>query len=523
MHYFLYGPPAVGKSTVGRALAAAWEVPFVDLDAAIVQRAGRSIPEIFARRGEAAFRRLESETLAAVVQQADEAVIALGGGALLAEENRALAEAHGALLVLEAAEDTLLARASAAAGERPLLQGEAPAARLRALLAARAAHYRSFPHRLPTDGLTPEETAWRAQIHFGRFRLRGMTTPWAPQGYTVRVQRGGLPRLGALLRAGGLRGPVAVVTDDHLAALYAGAVQQALEAMGYRVQVLVFPHGEASKTPATLQRLWSGFLQAGLERGSTVVALGGGVVGDLAGFAAATFMRGVAWVNVPTSLLAMVDAGLGGKTGVDLPEGKNLAGAFHPPRLVLADPEVLATLPEAEFRNGMAEVIKHGVIGDPALFALAARGEREAMTAAVAQAMAVKIRIIEADPYEGGRRAALNLGHTIGHGVEAASRFRLRHGEAVAIGMVAEARLAARLGLAEPALAETLAAALRTWGLPTRIPPDLTPEAIWQAMRHDKKKAAGRLRFALPTAVGAVKVGVPADEMLVKKVLAEMR
>ena len=522
MKYFLYGPPASGKSTLGRGLAAAWGIPFVDLDARIAARTGQSIPQIFATAGEAAFRRLEAEALAAAGREEGDAVVALGGGALLNPANRSLAEAAGAVLVLEASAETLLARAEAARGQRPLLAGDSPAAReerLRRLLQARAAHYRSFARRLPTDGRSPEDALWEAQIRFGRFRLRGMVSPRAAEGYTVLAQAGVRHDAGERLRAAGLAGPVALVSDTTVAALHADAVQASLEAAGYRVARLTFPPGEAHKTMATVQRLWEGFLQAGLERGSTVVALGGGVVGDLAGFAAATYMRGIAWVNLPTSLLAMVDAGLGGKTGADLPAGKNLVGAFHPPRLVLADPQVLATLPEEEFRNGMAEVVKHGVIGDPALFDRARSGARAALTAAVAQAMAVKIRIIEADPYERGPRAALNLGHTIGHGVEAASGFSLRHGEAVAIGMVAEARLAARLGLAAPALADEIAAALQAWRLPTAIPAGLSAEAIWQAMRHDKKKAGGRLRFALPVRLGEVRVGVPVPEDDIRQVL----
>ncbi len=526
MKYFLYGPPASGKSTLGRALASAWGVAFVDLDARIAAAAGKPIPRIFAEEGEAAFRRMESEALAAVTRQEGDAVVALGGGALLQAVNRRRAEAAGQVLVLEAAPETLLARAEHAHGQRPLLAGGSAAARarrLQELLTAREAHYRSFPHRLRTDNRPFETTLWEAQMRFGRFHLRGMTSPWAPEGYTVVVQPGVRHRVGAWLRAAGLGGPVALVCDATVAALHGDAVQHALESAGYRVARLVFPPGEAHKTVATVQRLWEGFLQAGLERGSTVVALGGGVVGDLSGFAAATYMRGVAWVNLPTTLLAMTDAGLGGKTGADLPAGKNLVGAFHPPRLVLADPETLASLPEVEFRNGMAEVVKHGVIGDAALFALAARGERQTMTAEVARGMAVKIRIIEADPYEGGQRAALNLGHTIGHGVEAASGFRLRHGEAVAIGMVAEARLAARLGLASPQLAKEIAAALEAWHLPTLIPTNISTEAIWQAMHYDKKKTAGRLRFALPLQIGQVQVGISASEEDIRAVLRAQR
>jgi len=245
-----------------------------------------------------------------------------------------------------------------------------------------------------------------------------------------------------------------------------------------------------------------------------VLALGGGVVGDAAGFAAATFLRGVPWVALPTSLLAMVDASLGGKTGVDLPQGKNLVGAFYPPRLVLADPQTLDTLPEAELRAGMAEVIKAGVIGDPELFELCAHGWDALhlnLGEVVRRAMAVKISVIEEDPYEKGRRAALNLGHTLGHAVELVSGFQLRHGEAVAIGMVAEARLAERLEIAEPGLADEIERVLRELGLPVTIPAELDRQAVLSVMQVDKKRLDGSVRFALPVRLGETRVGVNVD------------
>ncbi|OQY30916.1 MAG: 3-dehydroquinate synthase [Anaerolineaceae bacterium 4572_5.2] len=267
----------------------------------------------------------------------------------------------------------------------------------------------------------------------------------------------------------------------------------------------------------SVQELWNAFLEAKIERGSTVVALGGGVVGDLAGFAAATFLRGVNWVNVPTSLLAMVDSSLGGKTGADLPQGKNLVGAFHAPRLVLVDPETLSTLPEVELRNGLAEVIKHGVIGAPELFRdltdLTGFQNLSGLsgldwTEIVRRAMAVKIKIIEEDPYEQGLRQSLNFGHTIGHAVELASDFTLRHGEAVAIGMVAEARLAEEMGVAKSGLEKKITSTLRGLGLPTEIPPGLDEKRIQHALQRDKKKSGGVVRFALPVRVGEVRVGV---------------
>jgi 3-dehydroquinate synthetase len=233
------------------------------------------------------------------------------------------------------------------------------------------------------------------------------------------------------------------------------------------------------------------------------------VIGDLAGFAASTYMRGIDWVGVPTTLLAMVDSSLGGKTGFDLPEGKNLIGSFHPPKLVLADPSLLLTLPERELRSGMAEVVKHGMISDPELFSMCNRGMswvRNNLEEIVKRAMAVKIKIIEEDPYEKGFRAALNMGHTVGHAVELVSRFAFSHGEAVAIGLVAEAKYAAGVGLAGHGLVEAIAESLSALGLPIHIPEEMSREEIVRVMRVDKKKNAKAIRFALPVQIGKVEL-----------------
>jgi 3-dehydroquinate synthase len=302
-----------------------------------------------------------------------------------------------------------------------------------------------------------------------------------------------------------------LVSDENVGAIYTGPASESLFRAGFSTRTVLIPAGEQYKTIDTVIRLWEGFLEAGLERGGPVVALGGGVVGDLAGFAAATYQRGVPWIGLPTSLLAMADASLGGKTGADLPQGKNLIGAFHPPQLVLADPQALSSLPDGELRSGMAEVVKAGIIGDPQLFALCARGW-EAVEAdwvgVVRRAVAVKIAAIQADPYEKGRRAALNLGHTFGHALETVTGYRIRHGEAVSIGMVLAARLSERLGLAQPGLAEVISAALTDLGLPVKIPDGVDLGAMDTAMRVDKKRARGITRFVLPRAIGDVVVGV---------------
>ena len=300
-----------------------------------------------------------------------------------------------------------------------------------------------------------------------------------------------------------------LVTDENVAGHHAPVIVQALTQAGFNTPVVTLPAGEAHKNLETVNQLWHRFLEAGLDRKSTVIALGGGVVSDLAGFAASTYMRGINWIALPTTLLAMADAALGGKTGFDLPEGKNLIGSFYPPRLVLADPHMLTTLPERELRSGMAEVVKHGIIADPNLFHLCARGldwVKENLEQIVKRAMAVKIQIIEDDPYERGFRAALNLGHTVGHAVELVSGFELIHGESIAIGLVTEARYAERIGLAPSGLADQIASTISALGLPTEIPANLPREDLLRAMRVDKKKSAQSIRFALPTPIGHVEL-----------------
>lgn len=313
-----------------------------------------------------------------------------------------------------------------------------------------------------------------------------------------------------------MSGPIVIVTDQNVAEGYLSRIERSLQAEDYPTRAVIIPPGEESKTMVIVSQLWEAFLDAGLERGSSVVALGGGVVGDLAGFAAATYMRGIPWVNVPTSLLAMVDASLGGKTGVDLPQGKNLVGAFHAPRMVLVDPSALETLPRDEQRSGMAEVIKAGLIGDPKLFNLSRNSLeviKEDFEEIIRRAMAVKIQVIEADPFEEGLRAVLNLGHTVGHAVEKVSNYTIRHGEAVAIGMVAEARLSERIGLAERGLADEIADACKLIGLPVDIPENLPREDILEAMKVDKKREGAKVKFALPVKIGEVRPGVEVSDI----------
>jgi 3-dehydroquinate synthase len=499
MHIFLYGPVGAGKSTVGKILARNLNLPFVDSDQVIEANAGMAIFEIIAQQGEQACRDLETAALKQIISD-KESVIALGGGALLREENRALVEDNGNVIFLRAELATLLGRLRSDSNQRPLLAGNLHQ-KLTGLLAKRKEHYNSFPLRFDANQV-PEEVAAQIQTVLGRFHLSAMGH------YDVIVQNEGIEHLGDRLKARGLKNPI-IVTDENVAKFQAENVSAALNAAGFSARVVSVPVGEANKNLDTISELWKSFLKNGLDRKSTVIALGGGVIGDMAGFAASTYMRGINWIAVPTTLLSMVDASLGGKTGFDLPEGKNLIGSFFPPKLVLADPQVLRTLPEAELISGLAEVVKHGIISDRELFDLCSREldwVKANLDEIVKPAIAVKIKIIEADPYEKGFRAALNLGHTVGHAVELISQFKLRHGEAIAIGMVAEANYAERIGLARTGLAFEIAEVLSKLGLPTSIPKGMPRQEIIRAMRVDKKKNASAIRFALPVEIGQVKL-----------------
>jgi len=499
-HIFLYGPSGAGKSTIGKRLAENLHLPFVDSDQILEMNSGQSIPQIVEEQGMSKVRDLETVALQQIVNH-KESVIALGGGTLLRDENRALAENSGAVILLAAELPTLVDRLQNDKNRRPLLAGDLRS-KLASYLDERDGHYASFSLKVQVDEKTVEQIAHQIQTALGRHHLSAMGE------YDAIVQSSGVDELGEMLKSCGLQNPI-VVTDENVAKFHADRVVAALRAAAYEPKVIAVPAGEEYKNLKTISLLWKSFLENGLDRKSTVMALGGGVIGDMTGFAAATYMRGIAWVGVPTTLLSMVDASLGGKTGFDLPEGKNLVGSFYAPKLVLADPSLLLTLPEAELISGMAEVVKHGVISDPELFALCSRGLnwiKDNLEEVVKRAMAVKIKIIEEDPYEKGIRAALNLGHTVGHAVELVSKFNLRHGEAVAIGTVVEARYAERIGIASSGLADKIAETMFVLGLPIHVPDKMPREEIIRTMRVDKKKSAKAIRFALPVEIGKVEL-----------------
>ena len=536
----LAGMPAAGKTTLAHALAERMNRRCVDLDDVVAHAAGMPIAAIFETDGEAGFRAREAAAVAALVDELrarPDAVVALGGGTLVDPANRAALAAVALILVLDAPIDVLAERLAAAPGERPLLGGSTSVwPRLGRLHGRRRVLYGALPWHIETgaDRRGVEETADAAVALVeglaatpGWASTRAVWVGGGGTGHRIVIGRGLLPALGAVLRAEGTTGPVVLVSDATVAPLHAASVAASLASHGLApVAVDVLPAGEAAKSHESLLALWNSWQSAGLDRGSHIVALGGGALTDAAGFAAATFLRGVAWTAVPTTLLGMVDAAVGGKTGINLAAGKNLAGSFHPPRRVVADIAVLATLPATLFAAGLAEVVKAAVIGDGALLeALEARvaaGYDPSLGVAnwpdddlidvVARAVAVKAAIVRRDlrEREGGRRVVLNLGHTFAHGIEKAAGYEVPHGEAVAIGLVWAARLAEGTGVLRAAdLPDRLAALLGALGLPTdvtAVAADVEPGAILAAMAADKKRVGGRQRFVLPVDVGDVRL-----------------
>lgn len=342
-----------------------------------------------------------------------------------------------------------------------------------------------------------------------------------PRSYPIYVAPGALEELGRTARRHLTSQKVLVVTNLTISNLYGEAVRKQFSAAGFRVYCTEIPDGEEYKTLHTISRLYDSAVDGKLERGDTVVALGGGVVGDVAGFLAATYMRGVSFVQIPTTLLAQVDSSVGGKVGVNHPRGKNLIGAFYQPKFVLADVETLCTLPTREVRAGLAEVIKYGVIWDEEFFHWLVESiqrllklDAEALEHAVATSCSIKASVVSADEYEKGPRAVLNFGHTVGHALEAVTGYeRFVHGEAVAIGMVVAARLAVNLGYLDRAAAEKIESLVSLAGLPLHVPAEIPTTALLDAMQQDKKVTGGELTFVLPERIGKVRIvrGIPLD------------
>ena len=508
----LTGFMGTGKTSVGRALAQTLDRMFVDMDTWLEERENMTVAQIFSEKGETYFREHESD-LCRELAAGKNLVIATGGGALVSAENRR-AFANAYVICLDASADEILRRLENE-NERPLLQGD-KRANVENLLNARRDAYAQILLHVQTDGQTPEEIAQKILKRLAPREMRVRTPDGA---YTIFLGRDLFDNIGDVLKQFQVAPTCAIVTNPTVRALYGERVEQALERDGFEPTVIEIPDGEQFKNLDTVRALYDHFIATKLERRSPIFALGGGVIGDTVGFAAATYLRGVPFVQIPTTLLSMVDSSIGGKVAVDHPAGKNLIGAFKFPLCVMADMQTLDSLPVEEYRAGMAEVIKHGVIGDANLFdALQTRALDDEL---LAQALQVKIEIVERDPFEENIRAHLNLGHTFGQAIETLAQFRMRHGYAVAMGLACAARLAANLDWCHAQTRDEIIALLEKYELPTRVPREFSPAQIVQAMGTDKKVKNKRVRFILPYEIGRVGIAENVAEENVLRAIQE--
>jgi shikimate kinase / 3-dehydroquinate synthase len=522
---FLIGLMGAGKTSVGRMLARRLGKTFYDVDHEIERLTGVKVPLIFEIEGEAGFRTRESRVLAELVTRRN-IVLATGGGAVLSEANRRLLSKNGFVVYLRASANDLWLR-TRHDRNRPLLQTADPRAKLRELIAQRDDLYReiadlivdtgnqsvnSLAHRLEQRLVHQTSLPHRSGESMEAVvpaSTRTLTVSLGERSYPIHIGASILGK-GELI-AGRLPQPkAAIVTNDVVAPLYLDRLVQALAAQGVKTVPIVLPDGEEHKSWQTLNTIFDRLMAEHCERKTALIALGGGVVGDIAGFAAAVFQRGVPFIQVPTTLLAQVDSGVGGKTAINHPAGKNMIGAFYQPLAVIADTETLNTLPQRELSAGLAEVIKYGLIGDAEFFdwleqhveQLLAR-DAQALAFAIERSCANKAHIVALDEREGGPRASLNLGHTFGHAIEAALGYGTwLHGEAVAAGMVCAARLSERLGHLTGADVKRIIAILQRAKLPVSVP-DFSSERYMTLMGHDKKVEGGRIRYVLLGKIGA--------------------
>ena len=542
---FLVGLMGAGKTTIGRLLARRLNMSFVDSDHEIEARTGASVPWIFEIEGEASFRRREADMIRELTARQG-LVLATGGGAVLNAESRALLAARGTVVYLRASVHSILQRTSHDKN-RPLLQTADPRRKLEDLTAQREPLYREIADLVIDTGRPNVQSMVQTILDQLAARERGRdTAPDAAcagseartrmneqacisidvelgeRSYPIVIGRGLLDDGALLSRYVGGGGKVAVVTNTTVAPLYLEKVAAPLRAAGHEVVPIVLPDGEAHKDWAHLNLIFDALLANKCDRKTTLVALGGGVIGDMTGFAASTYMRGVPFVQIPTTLLAQVDSSVGGKTGINHPLGKNMIGAFYQPRAVIADTATLDTLPARELSAGLAEVIKHGAILDAGFFdwieanvdKLVAR-DPAALAHAIARSCEIKADVVKRDEREGGLRAVLNFGHTFGHAIEAGMGYGAwLHGEAVGCGMVMAAELSHRLDLVDGATVARIRTLVQAAGLPVAAP-DLGVARWIELMEVDKKNEGGAIRFILMKPLGSPSIaGAPRELLL---------
>src|SRR5437660_3883975 len=505
MHLFLAGPPGIGKSTIAPVLARHFGAAVIELDREIERRARKTCKAVIEDDGMERFRDLESSVLTRLQPTPAWIVVDTGGGAPIREANRARMRQLGLIVGVRGSLDRVTSGITATMAKRPD-QHVAPRDRARSALRERREAYSDADVTFDVDGATVPEiaraiAAWLVSARGVRIDVAG-----PERSSRVLIRAGILEHVGPHLADLGWRGRVALIDDARTGSRYESAVVRSLAAVGLEPVTLRVPAGEGAKRLSVAARLWDSLAREGIGRDGGIVALGGGSVGDVAGFVAASYLRGIRVAQIPTTLLGMADASIGGKTAIDIAAGKNLVGAFHSPDAVFADLAVLTSLPARQISSGLAEVVKSAFLLDRESVAQLGRGlermlagDLAALLAAVAIGAQVKSSIVSQDPREEGIRELLNFGHTMGHAYEAASGYRVTHGEAVAVGMVYATALAEVLELTSPALRPELEALLERAALPTRAK---LPRPVWTYVLSDKKARAGQLRWILPRRIG---------------------
>lgn len=507
----LSGFMATGKSTIGPRLAARLGVPFSDTDSEIERATGKRIPELWREEGEAAFRAREERLVESLLSDGAPRVIAFGGGTVTVKRTRRFALDHALVVTLTASPETIAERVRTLdVHSRPnLAVGGDPVARARELLAHRAEAYAECHLSLSSEALDADAAVDAIAALAERDPL---LVPLGARSYTIDVCDDQPSRLtDAIARCA--PSSVVLVTDSNVQRTRGDALEEAMRPLAMNGARVVLAPGERQKTLASVSTVWDAALGAGVDRDTVLVAAGGGVVGDIAGFAAACLLRGVRFIQVPTTLLAMVDSSVGGKTGFDHPTGKNLVGAFHQPAAVVADLEHLDTLPHRELVSGLAEVAKIALATDAKLLerleqdaGTLARGDHAALMPVVRAAIDAKIRVVRDDEREAGLRALLNLGHTVGHALEAHGGYtRWLHGEAVALGTLAEMRATVALGWTPAPLLERARLLFGSLGLPTRVEASEIA-ASWSLVGADKKRASGALKLPVVSGPGEARL-----------------
>jgi len=502
----LAGFMGTGKSAIGAMLAKKLKYPFIDTDPLIEEMSQKTISEIFSGEGEGGFRQLERRAIERALSH-EEAVIAVGGGAVCNSANLKKLRQAGPMVLLKARVPTILKRLKKT-NDRPLLQVPDREAKIKELLAKRARFYDQIPWQLDTDS---RSTAQLVQQVYTRLPLedKALVVDLKERSYPIYFQTGSLASLNSLLKTHLSSERLVLITNTTVDRLHGRKVQRNL-ARDFKVHKIVLPDGERYKTLKTVEKIYRELVRFKVDRKTSLIALGGGVIGDIVGFAAASFLRGIPFVQIPTTLLAQVDSSIGGKTGVDLPEGKNLVGAFYQPKFVMIDAGYLTTLPRKQLVCGMAEVIKYGAAFDSRLFS---RLEKEmgellekpgaSLEPIIRRCCEIKAHVVERDEREIlGIRSKLNFGHTLGHAVESLTGYRkFTHGEAIAMGMVAAAgKSVGKTGLAPKAF-KRLKELLEKTGLPTALPP-LGRPTFRRAIGQDKKRVSTQLNFVYLEKIG---------------------